>query len=155
MAVDLVSVLLGGGFALGGAYLSPWMQARERKIERDNLKKSILRERGEELLALAAEVRAKTTAWSYQALVKDKTVDVYPFSKLHRMTAIIVIYFPELVPEIAAWRAEGSEELSKFKDDDSKREEFHKKIADMTSKLNDKFCGKVEDYIRNINKEFF
>lgn len=63
---DVASLVLGGGFALAGAYLSPFMQGRQRREERRSDYRALMRSQAEAALVLTGVLRSKAGDDIYQ-----------------------------------------------------------------------------------------
>ncbi|WP_156363734.1 hypothetical protein [Sphingomonas sp. Leaf357] len=150
MSSEIVAVCIGGGFALGGAYLGPWMQFRQKKSEHAREHNAMLREKGEELFALLANVRANAQDWTASFFISEqkKSYAITEFNKLHRMFAISAVYFPKSLVIFTDWRSRTDRTLDaieKYGNFTAKQREAE--ITKVISKEANALCYQIENYL--------
>jgi hypothetical protein len=112
MAADFLSVALGGLFALGGAYLGPFMQSRQRRDEHAMAQATLKRQKGEELFVLIANVRSNSKGMGLLSFDRDPVETTHPaFEDYRKMFAIVATYFPDQLGFFSDYRKVFEQEI--------------------------------------------
>lgn len=115
---DILSVLIGGGFALGGAYLGPFMQSRQRREDARQAKETLLRTKAQELFVLIVELNRSSVGIGQQIINHEKASVDQSFGSYAKVAALALTYFPELHAHFDRYKDAGRATIRQIQDDD-------------------------------------
>lgn len=153
---DYVSLIVGGSFALGGAYLAPFMQSRQRHHEAKLTRIALTRTKAEELFVIISEVRANARGMARRTVDRGTAVALPEGAdKYFRMTALSLTYFPETHCHFDAYRTAATAEMDKIRADREveSAETLNDRLVEAVTVQLVALCYKVEDELINIVKQ--